>query len=142
MAPPTATPTPGPARHRPRPRPRLTRACVTGAGRRNLAVMVALGSGLGLLLPVVLWAHTRAGEVAWLGPPPPVSLAGSDLPRARRQDPHPRPLSRAGKGSPTQAWTAGSAGLYISLLPFLFLHPVQRAGHWVNLSWVALGVFE
>lgn len=111
MAPPPAPPTPGPAHHRHRPRPRLTRGCVTRAGRRNLAIMVALGVALGLLLPLVLWVHTLAGEVAWLGPPPPVSLAGSDLPRARRQDPPPAPPLKAGKGSPTQAWTAGSARL-------------------------------
>lgn len=87
--PPTAPPTPGPARHRPRPRPRLARGCVARAGRRNLASMVALGVAVGLLLPLVLRAHMRAGEVAWLGPTPPVSGRGLRPPACSQAGPSP-----------------------------------------------------
>lgn len=63
---------------------------VAACPRRMLANMVALGSVLGLALPVVLWADASAGEAA--------RLSRSAAPRALRAL------------SPTQAWAAAVRG--------------------------------
>lgn len=145
---------PRPTQARPRPywtprrRPGRRRPGVR-AGRRLLANMVAPGFVLGLLLPLILRARTRAGEAAWLDPiprrpaqgPTPVVLGSAPPPaphslsQGRGRGLQPRPALRVLLGWSSRPFAS-------SLQSAVRMRCFRLMQSWVYLSGEARGVFE